>query len=133
MADKSTKKPGKDAGKASGKKVAAKDTGKKSFHPIKSAGRFVREYRSELKKISWPTAKDTTKNAMITIGVILVVGVFIWVLDFGLSELRDLGIKKIPEWAAVSSTVDDVSGSDTVLDNLISETDTADTTTDAAE
>lgn len=124
MSDKSTKKDdkkiAKDTGKKADKKAAAKkDSSKKSFNPFKSAGKFIREYRSELKKISWPDAKDTTKNALITLGAIFVVGVFIWVLDFGLSELRDLGLKKIPELAASSEKAEDVSSTDTVLDQLI--------------
>ena len=123
MSDKSTKKKddkklAKDTGKKTSKKASAKDSSKKSFHPVKSAGKFVREYRSELKKICWPSPKDTTKNALVTLGVIFTVGIFIWALDFGLSELRDLALEKIPELAASAQQTEDVSASD-VLDNLI--------------
>lgn len=120
MSDKSTKKKddkklAKDTkGKKDVKKSSAKDSSKKSFNPIKSAGKFVREYKSEIKKISWPTAKDTTKNTAITLAAILVVGVFIWVLDFGLSSLRDVAFEKIPEWSIFS---DDVSDSDLDVSN----------------
>ena len=113
MHDKSTKKDdrkiAKDTGKTavSKKDSSKKDSSKKKANPIKSAGKFVREYRSELKKISWPSVKDTTRNAAITLAAIAVVGVFIWVLDFGLSQIRDLGLKKIPEWSA-SAKADDV-------------------------
>ena len=117
MSDKSTKKKddkklAKDTGRKTAKKSSAKDSSKKPFHPVKSAGKFIREYRSELKKISWPNAKDTTKNALITLGAIFVVGVFIWALDFGLSQLRDLGLKKIPELAASVQQSEEVSDSD---------------------
>ena len=116
MSDKSTKKEDKlskkdDAkiAKDTGKKVSSKkDSSKKKVGPIKAAGKFVREYKSELKKISWPTAKDTTRNAAITLAAIAVVGVFIWVLDFGLNQIRDLGLKKIPEWSE-SAKADDES------------------------
>lgn len=120
MSDKSTKKKddkklAKDTkGKKDVKKSSAKDSSKKSFNPIKSAGKFVREYKSGIKKISWPTAKDTTKNTAITLAAILVVGVFIWVLDFGLSSLRDVAFEKIPEWSIFS---DDVSDSDLDVSN----------------
>ncbi|MGN0474747.1 MAG: preprotein translocase subunit SecE [Acutalibacteraceae bacterium] len=120
MSDKSTKKKddkklAKDTkGKKDVKKSAAKDSSKKSLNPIKSVGKFVREYKSEIKKISWPTVKDTTKNTAITLAAILVVGVFIWALDFGLSSLRDLAFEKIPEWSIFS---DDVSDSDVDVSN----------------
>ena len=109
MSDKSTKKDDKKLAKDTGKKaVAKKDSSKKKANPIKSMGKFVREYKSELKKISWPTAKDTTRNAIITLAAIAVVGVFIWILDFGLSEIRDFAMEKIPQWSA-SAKEDDVS------------------------
>ena len=111
MSDKSTKNDAKDTGK---KAASKKDSSKKKANPIKSAGKFVREYRSELKKISWPAAKDTTKNAAITLAAIAVVGVFIWVLDFGLSEIRDFAMEKIPEWSASMKADDAVSTSDLI-------------------
>jgi len=45
-------------------------------------GRWFREMRSELKKVSWPTAKATLKNVGTVIACVLVVGVFIWVFDW---------------------------------------------------
>ena len=113
MSDKSTKKEDKKIAKDTGKKAAVKkDSSKKKANPIKSMGKFVREYKSEIKKISWPNAKDTTRNAAITLAAIALVGVFIWVLDFGLSEIRDLGLKKIPEWSAAAKADDVPSPSD---------------------
>lgn len=49
-------------------------------------GKWFRDLKSECKKIVWPTRKQTTNNTMIVIAMILVVGVFIWILDaiFGL-------------------------------------------------
>ncbi len=117
MSDKSTKKDDKKIAKDTGKKVSSKkDSSKKKASPIKSVGKFIREYKSEIKKISWPSAKDTTKNAAITLAAIAVVGVFIWVLDFGLSQVRDLGLKKIPEWSASDEADDEiVTGSDLIV------------------
>ena len=116
MSDKLTKKDDKKIAKETEKKAASKkDSSKKKANPIKSMGKFVREYKSELKKISWPSAKDTTRNAAITLAAIAVVGVFIWVLDFGLSEIRDLGLKKIPEWSASAKQDDVTSPSDVIV------------------
>lgn len=118
MSEKSTRKDGKKSVRDGVKSAAKKDTKSKNVkkssakdaskkNPFKAFGKFVREYRSELRKISWPTAKDTTKNALITMAAILIVGVFIWVLDYGLSNLRDVVIKKIPEWSVSSEPSQD--------------------------
>ena len=44
--------------------------------------KYVRELRSELKKVVWPTPQQVLKNAAIGIGCVVVVGVFIWLFDF---------------------------------------------------
>ncbi|MBQ2704199.1 MAG: preprotein translocase subunit SecE [Clostridia bacterium] len=48
---------------------------------------FIREYKSEIKKIRWPDIKTVVKNTIIVLIVCAVVGAFIWVLDFGLGNL----------------------------------------------
>ena len=48
---------------------------------------FIREYKSEIKKIRWPDLKTVVKNTVIVLIVCAVVGAFIWVLDFGLGNL----------------------------------------------
>ena len=43
--------------------------------------RWLREMRSELKKVQWPTWKQVLKNTGVVIVCVLVIGVFIWVFD----------------------------------------------------
>lgn len=43
--------------------------------------RWFREMRSELKKVSWPSAKDVLKNVAIVVVCVLIVGVVIGVFD----------------------------------------------------
>ncbi len=51
---------------------------------------FFRDYKSETKKIVWPTFKDVLKNTGIVLIMCLLVGILIWVVDFGLGNLIDL-------------------------------------------
>ena len=44
--------------------------------------RYFRELRSELKKVVWPTPKQVLKNTMIVLACVLIVGIFIWMLDW---------------------------------------------------
>ncbi len=122
----------KDKKGGANKKSKAKKSSGKSFHPLKSIGKFFREYRSEIKKISWPTVKDTTKNTLITLAAILVVGVFIWALDYGLTSLRTLALENIPEWSIFSSDTEDVSDSD-VSDSDVSDSDASASDSDSAD
>lgn len=64
------------------------DTKKKSvFSTISS---FFRSCIGEIKKITWPTAANTTRNFFVVIVVILVAGLFIYGLDRGLYALLNL-------------------------------------------
>ena len=44
-------------------------------------GKWLRELKSELKKVQWPSKKQTVNNTLIVIACIILVGIFIWVFD----------------------------------------------------
>lgn len=52
--------------------------------------RFFRDYKSEIKKIVWPGWKDVVKNTVIVLIMCLIIGIFIWLVDFGLGKLLTL-------------------------------------------
>lgn len=43
--------------------------------------KWFRELKSELKKVQWPTSKQTVNNTIIVIICVICVGIFIWVFD----------------------------------------------------
>ena len=51
---------------------------------------FLKDYKSEVKKIVWPGVNDVAKNTLIVIIMCLIVGAFIWLLDLGLGNLIEL-------------------------------------------
>ena len=69
-------------------KKVAKKSDKPGF--FSKAGKFFRDYRSELKKISWPTFSEVVKNTIVTLVTVLIVGIFIWIVDFGFSQVRNV-------------------------------------------
>ena len=52
--------------------------------------RFFRDYKSEIKKIVWPGFKEVVKNTLIVLIICLIIGAFIWLVDFGLGKLLNL-------------------------------------------
>lgn len=48
---------------------------------VKDRGRWFRETKSELKKVVWPSGKETMKNTGTVLLCSLVVGAFIWIFD----------------------------------------------------
>ena len=57
---------------------------------IQKIVQFFRDYKSEIKKIVWPGPKTVVRNTVVVLVVCLVIGAFIWLLDFGLAKLLDL-------------------------------------------
>jgi preprotein translocase subunit SecE len=52
--------------------------------------RFLKDYKSEYKKIVWPGIKDVIKNTVIVLIMCLLIGALIWIVDFGLGQLLNL-------------------------------------------
>jgi preprotein translocase subunit SecE len=52
--------------------------------------RFFRELRAELRKVVWPTKKETMQYTMIVVSTVAVVSLFIWVIDSVFSGLLRL-------------------------------------------
>ena len=75
--------------KSSESKQSAKDAENKPSVFSKIA-KYFRECKSEVKKIVWPTPKATFRNMGIVLAVLVVIGLFIFVLDTGLVALLGL-------------------------------------------
>ncbi len=59
----------------------------------KKVVKFLRDYKGELAKIVWPGPKAVFKNTLIVLGMCLVFGLFVWLIDWGLGSLIGLIIK----------------------------------------
>jgi len=47
----------------------------------KRTARWFREMKSELKKVVWPTGKQTLNNVIVAVVVMVLAGVVIWAFD----------------------------------------------------
>ena len=48
---------------------------------------FLQQVKAELQKVTWPTRKETYGSTVVVIVLVLMVAVFLWVVDTGLSAL----------------------------------------------
>lgn len=79
-------KPAKAEKTKADKTKAAKEK-KPGF--FKRLGRFFRELKAELKKVAWPSGRDTMKKTGIVIVCVIVVGVIVWIFDGIASSVID--------------------------------------------
>ena len=68
-------------------KQAGGEVGATSASPIARAVEFFREVKVELKKVTWPTRKQTTGTTVVVIVFVFVVAAFLGLFDLGLSKL----------------------------------------------
>ena len=54
---------------------------------LAKATEFLTNVRDELKKVTWPSRKDTYASTVVVIVLVLVVGVYLWLVDSVLSAL----------------------------------------------
>ena len=54
---------------------------------------FLANVKSELKKVTWPTRKDTYGSTIVVIVLVLVVAVYLWVIDSALSAVIRMLLK----------------------------------------
>ncbi|NQV89860.1 preprotein translocase subunit SecE [Candidatus Uhrbacteria bacterium] len=64
-------------------------TTKKKENPIQWLWRYLNESREELRKVTWPTQKETTKYSLIVIVLCLALALFFGGLDY----LLNLGLE----------------------------------------
>ncbi len=67
------------------KKIVDSKIGEPNF--FQRAIEFLREVQIELKKVTWPTRKQTTGTTIVVIIFVFVVAAFLGMFDFGLSKL----------------------------------------------
>lgn len=54
---------------------------------VQKSVQFLREVRIELKKVTWPSRKQTMGSTVVVIILVMVISLFLGVVDFSLSNL----------------------------------------------
>ena len=80
---------------------------KKKKNDVKNNGKFFKESKAELKKVSWPKPKDLVNDTATVIVIVLVVAAIVALLDIGFLWLNENLIIKTEEKIVNSRQVDD--------------------------
>jgi len=52
--------------------------------PGRATWEFTKEARQELRKVVWPTRKETTQMTLVVVAMVVLVSLFLWIVDWGL-------------------------------------------------
>ena len=122
--DKEKKVKKESTKKETTKKAVKKDAAKKE----NKAG-FFKEFKAELKRVSWPTLKQVVNNTFAVIAIVLIVCVTVFILDVIFETVNTYGVDKLKALVTSSSSetvdVETVEGENNVVSNE------AEATTDA--
>ncbi len=134
MANKESSEAAKKIAKAE-KETKAKKPKKNKKNVFKAIARFFKDLKGEIKKITWPGAKDVLKGTVVTIVCIAVIGIAVCLVDLGLTEginaLRTVAENRATTTVAETTTAAAVAESATTTTTTTATTTT--TTTAAAE
>jgi preprotein translocase, SecE subunit, bacterial len=73
---------------------------------------FFKGLKAELKKVIWPTPKQTANGTLGVVAVIIIVATVVFALDTGFSEISELGARGIKHIVSPEeSNSDDTDGS----------------------
>jgi len=61
---------------------------------FETAKQFFREVRTELKKVTWPSRKDTLSGTVVVLVAVFIIAIFLGIVDSGLSNLIKQLLKK---------------------------------------
>jgi len=86
---------------------------------------FLKDFRAELKKVSWPTLKQLVNNTTVVIVIVLVTAAIVFVLDVIFESLNNYGVEKLKAIVTSSTsetnTVNDASN-EVDSENIIEDT-----------
>jgi preprotein translocase subunit SecE len=104
---------------------------KKEEKNIKDKTSFMKSFKAELKKVSWPTPKQLFNNTVAVLAIVLITSVIVFVLDFAFESMNKYGINKVKQVVTNSSSnnveeneeaQEDSSEDETISDEIVDET-----------
>jgi preprotein translocase subunit SecE len=54
---------------------------------VEAAKQFLREVKTELKKVTWPSRRDTLSGTLVVLVAVFIIAIFLGIVDSGLSNL----------------------------------------------
>ena len=97
----------------------AKKEAKKENNKNKKS--FFKDFKAELKKVSWPTPKQLVNNTIAVVTIVIITAAIVFVLDLVFETLNKNGVDKIKE--VIGNTVENTT-SDTETNETDSESET---------
>ena len=74
----------------------------------KKKKRFFKDFKAELKKVSWPTPKQLLNNTVAVITIVFITAAIVFVLDLVFETVNKHGVEKIKEVIVTDSVENEI-------------------------
>ena len=78
---------------------------------------WFKDLKVELKKVTWLTPKQLTKNTATVIAMVLIVAVLVFILDFAFETLNSKGVESLKKLVTNTSVTENVSTDNNTIEN----------------
>ena len=68
---------------------------KKAKNEKKDSKNFFKEFKAELKRVSWPTFKQVVNNTLAVIAIVVLIAVIVFILDVIFENANKFGVEKL--------------------------------------
>lgn len=95
----------------------------------KQKGHFFKDMKAELKKVIWPTPKQTANNTLAVIGFTLAIAIVVFVLDICFDAINKNGVVALQEKIKSSYSVSNTTENTSNAENSVEETNNTENST----
>ena len=88
---------------------------KKEIKQDKKQKKFFKDFKAELKKVSWPTPKQLVNNTTVVVVIVLITALIVFVLDLAFNFMHESGVTKL------QTVVQEHFGNNTATDNNVAD------------
>lgn len=109
------------------KEVNKKET-KKTNKAEKNKKTFFKSFKTELKKVVWPTPKQLVNNTVTVITLVLIVAAIVFALDFVFEIMNKQGINRVRDMFVTTEDANATADSNTTEDSSSTESNSSEGT-----
>ena len=78
---------------------------------------WFKDLKVELKKVTWLTPAQLTKNTATVIAMVLIVAILVFILDFAFETLNSKGVEGLKKLVNNNSVTENISTDNNIVDN----------------
>lgn len=93
---------------------------------------FIKDFKSELKKVNWPTPKQLLNNTIAVVTIVIITAAIVFLLDLTFETLNKYGVDKIKEVIKTENVTSNEEANNTTENNAKGENNTTEGNSETA-